>query len=39
MAGRAAGSTTFTKACQRVAPSTIAASSRSFGMVSNAPRS
>ena len=38
-AGRAAGSTTRRKAPKRVAPSTIAASSRSTGMASKAARS
>ncbi len=37
-AGLTAGSATFQKASARVAPSTIAASSRSIGTVSKAPR-
>ena len=39
IAGRATGSTTRTNAWSRVAPSTIAASSRSIGIDSNAARS
>jgi len=39
VAGRAAGSTTRRKASKRVAPSTMAASSRSTGIASNAARS
>jgi len=39
IAGRAAGSTTRKNAAKRVAPSTIAASSRSTGIASNAARS
>ena len=39
IAGRAAGKTTFQNASARVAPSTIAASSRSTGIDWNAPRS